>query len=135
MTRTKPFRFLAFTTYLPMPLLGLMIIFYLIGKLFNIGWLESAPDVLMIPMLLAYYISLIMGSIYGYLKREDGVYIMAVISIVAWIIAMLLGMAVSFPRQVMYVINGVFVAAFIVLHLFQYKATKRWEARLTKPEK
>jgi len=78
MYKTRPFRMLTFTTYMPLPIIGIMAIFGIMGQLLNIGWLQSAPDVLMIPMLLLYYISLVMGAIYGYMKQEESVYLMAV---------------------------------------------------------
>jgi uncharacterized membrane protein len=111
-----------------------MIIFGLMGEIFNIGWLQSAPDVLMIPMLLLYYISLIMGAIYGYLKQEESVYLMAMIGIGLWIVGFLLGAFLSFSRPVMIGINGIILAALLVLHIVQYKHTKNWEVRVLKAQ-
>jgi len=117
-------------TYLPLPLIGIMIIFGLMGKIFHVGWLEAAPDVLMIPTLLAYYLSLIMGAVYGYIKKEDGVYLMAFIGIIAWIVGMLFSVLTSLSHEIMYFINGIFIAVFLVLHILQFRATKKWEKRL-----
>ena len=72
MKRTRLFRFLAFITYLPLPLLGIMLIFGVLGKLMHVGWLESAPGVLLIPMLITYYTSLIWGAVRIYKERRFG---------------------------------------------------------------
>jgi len=128
--RTRPFRFLAFVTYLPIPMIGIMIVFALLGKLMQVGWLESAPEVLMIPMLLAYYVSLIMGGIYGLLKHEETVYLMSLIAIGIWLVGGLIGAYAGMPQTVMIVINVIFLGALLVLHVLQYQATKKWEKRL-----
>lgn len=133
--KPRPFRFLTFTTYMPIPILGIMIIFGLLGWMLNVGWLQSAPDVLLIPMLILYYISLVMGAIYGYLKGEEPVYLMALISIGVWIIGFVLGAALSLPEATMMAINLILLAALLVLHIMQYKYTKIWEARLVKIRK
>jgi hypothetical protein len=130
MDKTRAFGLLTFSTYLPLPILGIMVIFGVMGKLFRVGWLESAPDVLLIPMLILYYISLIMGAIYGYRKKEEGVYLMAMFGLGAWTIGLLLNIYTSFSQQVMYAINILFIVSFLTLHLLQYKATKKWESRL-----
>ena len=135
MNKTRPFRFLTFTTFLPLPILGIMVIFGGMGALFKIGWLQSAPDVLMIPMLLLYYVSLIMGAIYGYMKQEDTVYLVAMIGIVIWIIGFLLGAFLTFSPTVMIGINVILLASVLVLHIIQYIHTKKWEARLQKPQR
>lgn len=131
---TKIFSILKVSTYAPMWLLGIMIIFSLLGKFTEVGWLQSAPHVLMIPMLLCYYVSLIMGAIYGYLKGEDSVYLMAVFGIVAWLVGLAISAFTSFGTQIMYVVNGLFLAIFLILHVMQYIATKKWEARLMAAE-
>lgn len=130
MDKTRPFRFLTFMTYLPMPLLGIMIIFGFMGKFMGIGWLESAPDVLLIPTLLAYYISLIFGAIYGYLKNENKVYQLALAGVGAWIIGMIFSAFLSLSNSVMIVINSLFVIIFLALHILQYMATRKWENRI-----
>ncbi|MFH1701660.1 MAG: hypothetical protein ABIE07_13865 [Candidatus Zixiibacteriota bacterium] len=130
MDKTRPFRFLAFMTYAPIPLLGIMIIFGFMGKVLGVGWLESAPDVLLIPTLLAYYISLIFGAIYGYLKNKSKVYQPALAGIGAWIIGMIFSAFISLSNSVMIVINSVFVIIFLVLHILQYMATRKWENRI-----
>ncbi len=130
MQKSKSFRFLLFTTYATPFLLAIMVIFAFMGKFLGIGWLESAPDVLMIPALLAYYISLIMGAIYGYLKGEKAVYLFSLIAIGAWIIGMLISAMAPFSQQAMMFINIVFIAGFLVLFLFQLKATRNWENRV-----
>jgi len=130
MKKTRPFRFLTFTTYLPLPILGIMVIFGLMGELFDIGWLQSAPDVLLIPMLLFYYISLIMGALYGFAKREESVYMMALIGIAIWIVGFILGSVLSLSRPVMIGINVVILAILLVLHILQYLNTKKWESRV-----
>ncbi|MEZ5358776.1 MAG: hypothetical protein R3F48_08065 [Candidatus Zixiibacteriota bacterium] len=127
---TKVFSVLKISTYAPLWLLGIMIIFSLLGRFTHIGWLESAPNVLMIPMLICYYVSLIMGAIYGYIKGEDSVYLMAVFGIAAWLIGLAISAFTSFGSQIMYVINGIFLLVFLVLHVKQYIATKKWETRL-----
>ena len=131
MERTRPFRFLTFSTYLPLPLLGIMVIFGVLGKLMQVGWLESAPGVLLIPTLLAYYTSLIWGSIYGYLKKEDSVYLMSFIAIGVWIIGLILSKILTFPRGIMIGINAIILGALLVLHILQYSATKKWESRIS----
>ena len=70
--KTRWFKVLSTTTYLPLPLLGIMVIFGVMGKLLHVGWLESAPDVLLIPTLIAYYISLILGAVWGTSRRRRG---------------------------------------------------------------
>lgn len=132
---TRPFRFLAFTTYLPMPLLGIMVIFGVLGKLMHVGWLESAPGVLLIPTLLAYYTSLFWGAIYGYLKKEDTVYLMAFVGIGLWIIGLILSKILTFSREIMIGLNVIIIAAVMVLHILQYSATKKWEARIRPAKK
>lgn len=134
MIRSRSFRFLTFTTYLPLPILGIMVIFGLLGKMFSIGWLQSAPDVLMIPMLILYYISLLMGAIYGILKGEEPVYLMAVIGIGVWIIGFVIGAVLSFPSPTMMGINLILLAVLLFLHIMQYAYTKKWEARLERAE-
>lgn len=131
MQKSRVFRFLNFMTSLPLPLLGIMVIFGAMGRLFKVGWLESAPDVLLIPTLLAYYISLIMGVIYGYVKKEDSVYILAGIGIGIWLVGFILDGILSFPREIMIVINVILLAALLVLHIMQYRATKKWDDRLS----
>ncbi len=130
MERKRAFRFLTFTTYLPLPLLGIMIIFGVLGKLMHVGWLESAPGVLLIPTLLTYYVSITWGAIYGYLKREDMVYLMAFISIALWIVGLGLNKILTFSREVMIGLNVFILAALLALHILQYSATKKWEARV-----
>ena len=129
--RTRPFRFLAFVTYLPIPMIGIMVVFALLGKLMGVGWLESAPEVLMIPMLLAYYLSLIMGGVYGFLKHEETVYLMSFIALAIWLVGGLIGTYASMPRTIMIVINVILIGALLVLHILQYQATKKWEKRLS----
>jgi hypothetical protein len=135
MDKTRPFRFLTFTTYLPLPILGIMVIFGLMGKLMDVGWLQSAPDVLMIPMLVLYYLSLVMGAVYGYIKQEESVYLMALIGIAVWVVGFLIGALVSQNNSVMIAINVVFLAALLVLHILQYSYTKKWETRLARVQK
>lgn len=135
MLRSRPFRFLTFTTYLPLPILGIMVIFGLLGKLFSIGWLQSAPDVLMIPMLILYYVSLVMGAVYGILKNEEPVYLMAVIGIGVWVVGFVIGALLSFPGPTMMGINLILLAVLLFLHIMQYAYTKKWEARLEKAER
>ncbi len=130
MNTSKPFFILKISTYAPLWFLGIILIFGIIGRVTGIGWLKAAPDVLMIPMLLAYYISLIMGAIYGFVKSEDSVYMMAVLGIAAWLVGLLISGFTSFDREIMYVINGIFIATFLVLHIFQFIATKKWETRM-----
>lgn len=120
---------------MPLPILGIMVIFGVMGKLLDIGWLMSAPDVLLIPMLLLYYASLVMGAIYGYLKQEESVYLMAMISIGVWIIGLLIGELLSLDKPIMYGINVIILGVLLLLHLLQYSHTKKWEARLAKAEK
>jgi hypothetical protein len=129
---TQPFRALKFTTYLVLPILGIMVIFGLMGEMLKVGWLQSAPDVLLIPMLVLYYISLAIGAVYGYLKHEESVYLLAMISIAIWIVGFLLGSFLTFSRPVMMGINLFLLAALLVLHILQYSHTKKWEMRLTK---
>ena len=129
--KTRWFKVLSTTTYLPLPLLGIMVIFGVMGKLLHVGWLESAPDVLLIPTLIAYYISLILGAVYGYLKKEEGVYLMAFIAAAVWIIGFVLGTALSLAQNIMIAINVILLAALLALHILQYLATKKWEARIT----
>jgi len=131
----KTFVILKISTYAPLWLLGIILIFGALGKWLNIGWLGSAPHVLMIPMLICYYVSLFMGSIYGYLKGEDSVYLMALLGIGAWIVGLLISAFTSIDTQIMYVINGIFIAAFLVLHVLQYIATKKWETRIVASQK
>lgn len=130
MAKTRPFRFLAFTTYLPLPLLGIMVIFALMGKFLQVGWLESAPDVLMIPMWIAYYVSLLMGALYGFIKKEDAVYLVAFVGIAVWVVGGILGRLRPFQEGVMISLTIIFLTALLILHVFQYRATKKWEARL-----
>lgn len=129
--KTGWFKVLSTTTYLPLPLLGIMVIFGVMGKLLHVGWLESAPDVLLIPTLIAYYISLILGAVYGYVKKEEGVYLMAFIAAAVWIIGFVLGAALSLAQNIMIAINVILLAALLALHILQYLATKKWEARIT----
>ena len=131
MKKTRIFRFMAFMTYLPLPLLGIIIIFGLMGKFLGVGWLESAPGVLKDPMILAYFLSLIMGAIYGYMKSEDSVYFMAFIAIGVWILGFVLARFLTLPDGVMYVINMILIGAVLILHIMQYKATRKWDSRLT----
>ena len=130
MEKTRPFRFMTFMTYLPLPLLGIIVIFGLMGRMLNVGWLESAPGVLNIPMLITYFLSLIMGSVYGFMKKEESVYLMAFISIGLWIIGIILSQVLSFSREIMIGINVIIIAALLVLHIMQYVATRKWDARL-----
>jgi len=129
MDKTRSFRFLAFMTYVPIPLLGIMILFYGMGKIMQVGWLESAPDVLMIPTFIAYFISLIMGAVYGMLKKEDSVYFMAIISLAVWAMVYLFKLF-SLPREAMIAVNIVILGALLILHFMQFRATKKWESRL-----
>ena len=129
MDKTRSFRFLAFMTYVPIPLLGIMILFYGMGKIMQVGWLESAPDVLMIPTFIAYFISLIMGAVYGMLKKEDSVYLMAIVSLAVWAMIYLFKMF-ALPREAMIAVNIVILGALLILHFMQYRATKKWESRL-----
>jgi hypothetical protein len=129
---TKPFRSLTFTTYAPMWILGVMVIFGAMGYFLKIGWLQSAPDVLLIPMLLLYYLSLAIGAIYGYLQKEETVYLMALISIGVWILGFVIGAILSLADSIMIGINLFILAVLLVLHLFQYSATKKWETRVAK---
>ena len=129
MNKSRPFRFLTFTTYLPLPILGIMVIFGLMGELLKVGWLQSAPDVLMIPMLMLYYISLVMGAIYGYMKHEESVYLVAMIGIAIWIVGFLLGKYLTLSGPVMIGINVIILAVVLALHIMQYMHTKKWEAR------
>lgn len=131
MHKSRMFRFLTFTTSLPLPLLGIMVIFGVMGRLFKVGWLESAPDVLLIPTLLAYYLALIIGAVYGYIKKEDSVYLMAGIGIGVWIVGLLLDVILSLPREIMLGINVVIMGAVLVLFFLQYRATKKWDDRLS----
>lgn len=112
-----------------------MIIFGVMGRVLNVGWLQSAPDVLMIPMLALYYVSLGMGAIYGYMKQEESVYLMALFGIGVWIIGFLFGALISLGESVMIAINIVFLLAILVLHLLQYSATRKWETRLMKADR
>ncbi len=128
----RPFRILTFTTYMPIPILGIMVIFGLLGKMFDVGWLQSAPDVLLIPMLILYYISLVMGAVYGYLKGEEPVYLMALISIGIWLVGFILGALLSLSETIMIGINLVLLGVLLVLHIMQYKYTKNWEIRVLK---
>lgn len=132
MDKTRPFRFLTFTTYMPLPILGIMIIFGLMGKLMNVGWLQSAPDVLLIPMLILYYLSLAMGAVYGYLKREESVYLMALIGIAVWVVGFLIGALMSRNDSILIGVNVIILAAVTILHILQYSYTKKWEARLAR---
>lgn len=129
----KPFvfRFLAFMTYTPLPLLGLMVIFGLMGKMLEVGWLESAPDVLMIPMLLAYYLSLIIGVIYAYLEREKPVYLPAFFGVITWLVGLILARMLDLPDAAMKVINIVILLIVLGLHIMQFSATKKWDQRIT----
>ena len=131
MQRTKLFRFLSFMTALPLPLLGIMLIFGVMGKIFEVGWLSSAPDVLLIPTLLTYYISLLLGAIYGFLKKEESVYLMAFIGIAVWILGLILDRFLTLSREIMIGVTVFFLAVLLVLHILQYRATKKWEERLT----
>ena len=128
----RPFRILTFTTYMPIPILGIMVIFGVLGKILNVGWLQSAPDVLLIPMLILYYISLVMGAIYGYLKGEEPVYLMALIGIGIWVIGFVLGALVSLSETAMIAINLLLLGMLLVLHIMQYRYTKKWESRVVK---
>ncbi|MCK5124939.1 MAG: hypothetical protein KAR42_01680 [candidate division Zixibacteria bacterium] len=132
---TKIFTVLKISTYAPLWFLGIMVIFGVLGKLLNIGWLGSAPHVLMIPMLICYFASLIIGAIYGYLKGEDSVYLMALLGIGGWIVGLLISAFTSISTEIMYVINGIFLVAYLVLHILQYIATKKWETRILAVEK
>jgi lipoprotein signal peptidase len=129
MDKTRSFRFLAFMTYVPIPLLGIMILFYAMGKIMQVGWLESAPDVLMIPTFIAYFISLLMGAAYGLMKKEDSVYLMAIISIAVWVMVYVFKLF-DLPREAMIAVNIVILGALLILHYMQYRATKKWESRL-----
>jgi|WetSurMetagenome_2_1015567.scaffolds.fasta_scaffold195264_1 hypothetical protein len=129
MDKTRSFNFLAYMTYAPLPLLGIIVLFYGMGKLMQVGWLESAPDVLMIPTFIAYFISLFMGTIYGLMKKEDSVYLMAIISLAVWVMIYIFKLF-SLPREAMIAVNIVILGALGVLHIMQYRATKKWESRL-----
>ncbi len=135
MHKSRMFRFLTFTTSLPLPLLGIMVIFGVMGRVFQVGWLESAPDVLLIPTLLAYYLSLIIGAVYGYVKKEDSVYLIAGIGIGVWLVGFFLDAILSFPREIMIGINVVLLGALLVLHFLQYRATRKWDERLSSAHK
>ncbi len=135
MQKTKLFRFLSFMTALPLPLLGIMLIFGVMGKVLEVGWLSSAPDVLLIPTLLTYYISLILGAVYGLLKKEESVYLMAFIGAAIWILGFILDSALSLSREIMIGVNVFLLAVILVLHVLQYRATKKWEDRLTPAHK
>jgi hypothetical protein len=130
MEKTRPFRFLAFTTYLPLPLMGIMVIFGLLGYLMQVGWLQSAPEVLLIPTLLLYYISLVMGAIYGLLKKEESVYLIAFIGIAVWVVIFILSGILALPDSTMIAVNIILIAALLVLHVLQYYYTKKWESRV-----
>lgn len=135
MQKTRAFRFLNFMTSLPLPLLGIMVIFGAMGRLFKVGWLESAPEVLLIPTIFAYYVSLIMGGVYGYMKKEDSVYILAGVGVGLWLVGILLGLLLSFPREIMIGIDVIILAALLVLYILQYRATKKWDDRLSMAHK
>jgi hypothetical protein len=83
-------------------------------------------------MLILYYISLVMGAVYGYLKGEEPVYLMALISIGIWIVGFVLGALVALSETTMMAINLILLAVLLVLHIMQYRYTKNWEARAAK---
>jgi len=111
-----------------------MVIFGLLGKLLDVGWLQSAPDVLLIPMLILYYISLFMGAVYGLVKQEASVYLLAIIGIGIWIMGFVLGAALTVTYATKLGINLIILAALLTLHIMQYAYTKKWDTRLTKME-
>lgn len=127
------FKFLTFVTYTPLPLLGLMVVFALMGKLLEVGWLESAPDVLLIPMLLAYYLSIIIGAVYAYLEKEKPVYMPALFGIVTWLVGLILARILDLPDQAMKIINIVILLIVLGLHVMQFTATKKWDQRFASP--
>ena len=129
--KTRWFKVLTTATYLPLPLLGIMVIFGVMGRLLHVVCLESAPHVLLNPTLIPYYISLILGAVYGYFKKEDGVYLMAFIAAAVWILGFVLGAVLSLAQNIMIAINVILLAALLALHILQYLATKKWEARIT----
>jgi hypothetical protein len=87
------------------------------------------------PMLILYYISLLMGAVYGILKSEEPVYLMAVIGIGVWIIGFVVGAVLALPGPTMMGINLILLAVLLFLHIMQYSYTKKWEARLEKAER
>jgi len=111
-----------------------MVIFGLLGKLLEVGWLQSAPDVLLIPMLILYYISLFMGAVYGLVKQEVSVYLLAIIGVGIWIVGFVLGAALTVTYATKLGINLIILAALLMLHIMQYTYTKKWDTRLTKVE-
>lgn len=129
MKKTRWFRFLAAVTYAPLPLLGFMLVFVVMGKLFHVGWLESAPDVLLIPMLICYYLSLLTGAIYGYLKKEEAVYLPSLVAMGIWIVGFALAGFLTLSRDIMVAINIVLLTMVAILHIAQYRATKKWDNR------
>jgi len=129
MKKTIWFKFMAAVTYVPLPLLGFMLIFLVMGKLLHVGWLESAPDVLLIPTLVCYYLSLIVGAIYGYLKKEEAVYLPSLVAIGIWIVGFALAEFLTLSRDVMIAINIVLLTMVTILHIAQYRATKKWDNR------
>jgi hypothetical protein len=129
---SRSFRILTFSTYIPIYILVTMIIFWLLGVILKVGWLQSSPDVMLIPLLIFYYISLAMGAIYGFLKGEEPVYLMALISIGVWVFGFILEALVSVSETMMMAINLLLLAILFVLHIMQYRYTKNWETRLEK---
>lgn len=127
--RPRAFGLLTFTTYIPLPILGILVVFYLMGKWLGIGWLESAPGVLNIPLFLAYSVAIFMGAIYGVMKNEKPVYKYAIISIGLWVVVFAIGSIFDLPRNFGYFVSSIFGVALLILHLLQYVATKKWESR------
>lgn len=132
--RPRAFGLLTFTTYMPLPILGIMIIFGLMGKWLHIGWLESAPGVLNIPLFLAYTVALFMGAIYGVIKNEKAVYRNAFISLGLWVLLFGISFSFDLPRNFGYFVSAIFGAALLVFHLLQYVATKKWESHYSEVE-
>ena len=115
--------------------MGFMLIFFGVGKSFRVGWLESAPDVLLIPMLACYYLSLLMGAIYGYLKKEEAVYLPSLVAIAIWMVGFALAEFLSLSRDIMVAVNIVLLAMLLILHIAQYRATKKWDKRRPLPDR
>jgi lipoprotein signal peptidase len=70
-----------------------------------------------------------MGAAYGMLKKEDSVYLMAIISLAVWAMVYLFKLF-SLPREAMIAVNIVILGALLILHFMQFRATKKWESRL-----
>lgn len=104
------------------------------GKWLNIGWLESAPGVLNIPLFLAYSVAIFMGAVYGILKNEKAVYRHALISILLWLLIFVINSMFDLPRNFGYFVSALFGTALLIFHLLQYAATKKWESRFADAE-